>query len=245
MAKKMIFLLVCVGLFGAGCAGKTPSSNRVNLPLPVISIKEPSLHSTTTLAQVHLVGNTNMGQVWVGRSVHEVKDGQFDILLDLQAGNNTFPVFTGNGTVTSTMELVIERLATSTQPSIAAVGASKAPATKPTAKSAAPKTSAAVPAQVPVSFSSSEMKLTISLGIYGAQLSWSRAFEPFQSYVLVKSSTDSNVYFPKTFWFQAISNVDLRSFTDRDTKPGKTYYRVCKITPDQSVVCGNVASVNK
>lgn len=213
--------------------------------MPTISVSEPLLFSTTTKDQIRLVGTSNMANVWIGQNTQPVKDGKFETTLDLKDGQNKFSILTGNGIVTSTMEVMVDKISvTTTHPAPSAT--TKTTTAPKTSKAAQPKP-AASPSQpqIPVSFSSSEMNLTISLGVYGAVLNWSKAFEPFQSYVLVKSQTDSNVYFPKVFWFQAINNVDLRTFTDRDTKSGKTYYRVCKLKPDQSVVCGNVASVNK
>ena len=79
-----------------------------------------------------------------------------------------------------------------------------------------------------------------------AHLAWNRAASPFQTYVIVKSTTDPNVYFPKQFWVKAISDIDVRSWIDTAvTAKATTYYRVCKLQPDQSVVCGTTAKVVK
>lgn len=196
-----------------------------------------------------------MEKIQVGRSEHVVKDGKFDIALDLLEGSNIIPIEVGNGVVTSTMELKIERMGTSTLPGATAVTPETIAATPtktvtpvkaPTVKTPPKKTSpTSAVAQVPVTFSSSEMQATVSLSSYGAQLTWSRAFTPFQSYVIVKSTTDPGVYFPKVFWIKAINNIDLTTWLDKSPASGKTYYRVCKLEPDQSVVCGNVTSVTK
>lgn len=241
-------MLAVLSFVGAGCSKSTQVGVKPIPPMPTISISEPALSSTTTDSQIRLVGSSNMTQVWIGQSIYDVKDGKFQTVLDLKDGLNEFPVWTGNGIVTSTMAIKIEKLVPATSTPVVAIAPTKTTVSPRTAtKSTTPKPAAApkTQPQVPVTFSSSEMKLTASLGVYGAQLNWSKAFDPFQSYVLVKSQTDPNVYFPKVFWFHAINDIDFRTFTDRDTKAGKTYYRVCKLKPDQSAVCGNVASVNK
>jgi len=247
MQIKALLLLVCLVTFGAGCSKSALIGNKPIPPTPTISVSEPALSSTTTDSQIRLVGSSNMPQVWIGQSIYDVKDGKFETVLDLKDGLNEFPVWTGNGIVTSTMAIKIEKIVPATSTSAVATAPTKTTISPRTAAKSQPKPAAApkTQPQVPVTFSSSEMKLTASLGVYGAQLNWSKAFDPFQSYVLVKSQTDPNVYFPKVFWFQAINDIDFTTFTDRDTKAGKTYYRVCKLKPDQSAVCGNVASVNK
>lgn len=249
MYKKVLFAAACLALFGFGCSNKPQVISQALPPMPTLDLKEPGLNTTTTQDKIRFVGTTNMTQIGINAQIHNVKFGAFDIFSDLHDGKNLFKISVGNGIVTSTMDVNVERLPlnpipTSTTPVVSDV--------KPTVGQkiikTAPKTQPLpVPAKdsLPVSFSSSEMNLSALLNDYGARLDWGKASEPFQTYVVVKSKTDPNLYFPKIFWIQAFNNIDLRTWTDRDVTAGETYYRICKLKPDQSVVCGNVASVTK
>ncbi|MFA6160710.1 MAG: hypothetical protein WC766_00870 [Patescibacteria group bacterium] len=253
MQKPFILALSLMAFLGAGCASQTPQT-RLTPKTPTLNLLSPGLYSTTTASKLSAIGETDADVVYLGETPNEVKDGKFDIELDIKEGKNEFPLSVGNGIVTSTMKIVVDRVA---EPESAKDQGSKTdderlrtnnktvPGKLPSGMTDQAATPKAADSSVPVSFSDSEMHLTITQSQYGAELSWGKAVEPFQSYVLVKSATDPSLYFPKVFWFKAITSIDTRSWTDKDLKSGKTYYRVCKIKPDQSVTCGSVASITK
>ncbi|MDD2785686.1 MAG: hypothetical protein PHS79_02205 [Patescibacteria group bacterium] len=253
MQKPFILALSLMALLGAGCASQTPQT-RLTPKTPTLNLLSPGLYSTTTASKLNAIGETDANVVYLGETQNEVKDGKFDIELDIKEGKNEFPLSVGNGIVTSTMTIVVDKVAeqvTTKDQGLKTDDEKSKTNNKINSDKRLPGTTdlavtpKAADSSVPVSFSDTEMHLTISQSQYGAELSWGKAVEPFQSYVLVKSETDPSLYFPKVFWFKAITSLDTRSWTDKDLKSGKTYYRVCKIKPDQSVTCGNVAYITK
>lgn len=118
-------ILVALSLAGAGCFGHQ-STNRTEgvsktekniqpvpvrepSPLPVLSINKPGLRSTTDLRQVRIQGTTNMPEVRLGSEKFTVSNGTFDIPLDLKEGRNLAAISSGNGIVTSTIHIIIDR----------------------------------------------------------------------------------------------------------------------------------------
>lgn len=123
--------------------------------------------------------------------------------------------------------------------------------TSTTPSKTAPKTTTkpktAAPAPTPIvtpAFTSSGLQLGVVVASYGADLSWTMySGKDLAGYALVKSTTDANPYYPKQSWFRFESaSVGARSYQDRSMEKGKTtYYRVCAVRTDNSIVCGNVA----
>ncbi len=126
-----------------------------------------------------------------------------------------------------------------------------APAAKPPTaiKKPAPKPAAA-PAPAPnrtPTFTATQMIPSVTVAAYGSDIHWTMYSNPgFKGYALVKSTIDSNPYYPKQEWFRfENSDVNARAYQDRNLEKGKkTYYRICAINADDSIICGPVASVN-
>lgn len=129
----------------------------------------------------------------------------------------------------------------------AAPAPTKKPATKPapTAPQSSPTPSAV--GRTPT-FVTDELKLSVAVSQYGADLTWGQSFKKdLKGYIIVKSTTDTNPYYPKQYWslFRNV-NTGNHSWTDRQIEKGKrTYYRACALTADDSVFCGNVVSALK
>ena len=109
MRKTLIAVLSLIVLFGAGCASKTPQT-RLTPKTPSLNLLSPGLFSTTTASKLNAIGETDADLVYVGLTPNEVKDGKFDIVLDLKEGKNEFQLSVGSGIVTSTMQVVVEKL---------------------------------------------------------------------------------------------------------------------------------------
>lgn len=119
-------------------------------------------------------------------------------------------------------------------------------APKPVAKPA-PTPAPTTPPPTTTTFTSSGLQLTVVVATYGADLSWTMyQGKDLKGYYLVKSTTDQNPYYPKEFYFRFESAaVNARAYQDRNMEKGKTtYYRVCAIRIDDTIICGNVAKGN-
>ncbi len=260
--------LVGLMFLGAGCWSKpvtqtNPNPQPVANALPALSVLEPGLSSSTYRETIDVKVSTDQKTVWIDGKRVEVSADQGLLTVALKPGLNNIPVAVSNGTATTTITLNVTRnspeTATTSTAETTKTAAATQPATNPVAKpSTSPTktaptktttvapTSAPKPAPLKVEFVSGELGLTASLEPNGATLSWTKAMEPFQTYVIVKSTTDPAPYFPKIFWVKAINDVDIRTWRDTTAEAHKTtYYRVCKIKPDQSVTCGNVAKIVK
>jgi len=268
-SRSAIFLgFALLTTLGAGCWNKAPSNlpaTQKQLSLPKLDITSPGLSAATPESNITISGTTDQGLVWFGDKYYAVKEGKFEQIVDLTPGANRIPVSVGNTMATTTINVTIERMVSATTTSdtvkpaetapaatIVAPAQNKTTAVAPAAKKTATKIAA--PATVPtpaatapaVQFVSGELGLTVSLMDGNAYLSWGRAAEPFQTYVIVKSTTDMSPYFPKIFWTTAINNIDVRQWIDRNVAAkSTTAYRVCKLRPDQSIACGNAAKVTK
>lgn len=139
------------------------------------------------------------------------------------------------GTTTTTTTSVPTSTPTTKTPTTATT---KPPATKP------PTTTTPTSN---VTFVGGELALSIVLSAYGAELSWTRAaLRDIKGYGIIKSTTDSSPYYPKEFYVHFINDADITRWTDNALAKGKrTYYRICTIGSDDSIKCGNVASVLK
>ena len=97
-------------------------------------------------------------------------------------------------------------------------------------------------------FVSDQLKLSVLVSSYGADLGWTPSYlKDIKGYVIVKSTTDTNPYYPKEAWATFINaNTGYYKWEDRNLEKGKTtYYRVCALLADDSVTCGNMASALK
>ncbi len=106
------------------------------------------------------------------------------------------------------------------------------------------KTPTPAPAPTTTTFTSAGLQVSVLVASYGADLSWTMyQGNDLNGYALVKSTTDPNPYYPKEFWFHFENAVvNARAYQDRSLEKGKTtYYRVCAIRTDNTIVCGNVA----
>lgn len=135
-------------------------------------------------------------------------------------------------------------------PTPAAKPATK-PTTKPTAKPApAPIQTATNPAAIgrAPTIVSDQLQIMATVSQYGADLTWTKSYnKTIKGYVIVKSVSDTNPYYPKQYW-SMFRNPDTGNFTwqDRNIEKGKkTYYRACALLTDESVLCGNVISALK
>lgn len=246
--KKTLFLAVIslTVVFGAGCKSAQPPAQTRTNPLPQLDIVSPGLSTSTWQTTIHIIGNTDAKTVWVAHNAHEPYQGKFDIEVKLDKEQNSIPVAVGNGVATTTISVNVAKITLpvsnaqkTTVPTTR--GTTRAPAIIPKAPTAKPAPPAAA-----VTFSGSEMQSSVSLDSYGANLAWTRSDSIFQTYVIVKSTTDPNLYFPKQFWVKSFNDIDTRSWRDTAVAAGKTtYYRVCKIAPDQSITCGNAVHVTK
>jgi hypothetical protein len=141
---------------------------------------------------------------------------------------------------------------TSTTATTTKTAPAPAPAKKPAAKAPTTQTAPQTvtnPTQLgrAPTIVSDQLKLSVLLSKYGADLTWTTSFsKTLKGYVVVKSTTDSNPYYPKEAW-SMFRNADTGNYTwqDRNIEHGKTtYYRVCALMSDDSVQCGNVATAN-
>ena len=139
--------------------------------------------------------------------------------------------------------------ATSTGSVKAPAAPAKKPATKPAPTPTVPQT-ATNPAAIgrTPTFVTDQLKLSIVVSQYGAELTWTPSYSKMlKGYIAVKSTTDSNPYYPKEFW-SLFRNADTGNNTweDRSLEKNKlTYYRICVLQTDESVLCGNVATALK
>jgi hypothetical protein len=122
-------------------------------------------------------------------------------------------------------------------------------APKPTTTKPKTITPTAQPTTPPnyLQFVSGQLQLTHVLSAYGADLSWTKAAtRNIKGYAVVKSTTDTNPYYPKQFYTRFINDYDTPTWRDTTIVKGqKTYYRICTIGTDDTVACGNVISVTK
>jgi hypothetical protein len=146
---------------------------------------------------------------------------------------------------TTTVTTTTAATPTTTKPAAAPI---KKPAPKPTTNTA-PQT-VTNPAQLgrAPTIVSDQLKLSILVSSYGADLAWTPSYvKDIKGYVIVKSTTDSNPYYPKEAWATFLNaNTGYYQWQDRNIEKGKlTYYRVCMLLADDSVTCGNVATALK
>jgi hypothetical protein len=92
------------------------------------------------------------------------------------------------------------------------------------------------------------MMLNVLVTDKGSDLRWTLwSDKDFKGYVLVKSTTDTNPYYPKQYYFRfENSAVNARFYQDAQMERGKTtYYRVCALDADDTITCGPVASAKR
>lgn len=91
-----------------------------------------------------------------------------------------------------------------------------------------------------------ELQLSVSKVEGGINLNWSRCnSDQFISYKIVRSETDSDVFYPRDGAIASISNQNTLSYVDKNLQKNKTYYyRVCSLEKNGESWCGNVISVN-
>lgn len=253
---RLILGFAALVLLGAGCFEKQqiPNIKQQEVApansLPMIDILSPGLSSTTKAEKILVSGTTNRDHVWIGTSKILSKDGAFQQAVDLKPGTNSIPVSVSNGVATTTITINVARETAESTPNANVTPTTKTAVKNPTvqAKTTSPttKTDANPSAtQLKVEFvGGGELALNVAQEPNGVTLTWGKAMDPFQTYVIVKSTVDAAPYFPKQFWVKAINDVDVRTWRDTNVEAHKTtYYRVCKIKPDQSVACGNVSKV--
>jgi hypothetical protein len=113
---------------------------------------------------------------------------------------------------------------------LAAVGPKEAATPKPTAQEGG---------YTPVSDS---LKLTAVKADEGMALSWTKFNkEGFSYYKVVRSETNSDLYYPHDGYIKVSTEQDLTSYVDADGEAGKSYYyRICAKVAAGTVYCGNV-----
>jgi hypothetical protein len=139
-----------------------------------------------------------------------------------------------------------------TTPAANATGTAKTTTTakKPAPKPSAPTQSSSNPSAVgqAPTFVSDQLKLSVLVSSYGADLTWTPSYNKLvTAYVIVKSTTDPNPYYPKENWTSFHSAITGNyTWEDRYIQAGAlTYYRVCALLSDDTTLCGNVASALK
>ncbi|MFA6446853.1 MAG: hypothetical protein WCW31_01185 [Patescibacteria group bacterium] len=248
MKKTLFFAILGVfAVLGAGCKASEQPVQTGAMPLPKLDILSPGLATSTWQSSIHIVGTTDAKIVWVAKLPHEPYQGKFDIEVNLDKDEASIPVSVGNGIATTTIDVKVTKVAVPSTPGVKTTTQTKTTTRTPTTAAKNPSANPkSTPAPLPVKFSGTEMQLDVSLDAYGANLGWTMASSEFKTYVIVKSTTDPNLYFPKQFWIKAFNDISTRAWRDTAVAAGKTtYYRVCNIALDQSVTCGNVAHVTK
>jgi hypothetical protein len=79
----------------------------------------------------------------------------------------------------------------------------------------------------------------------GVRLNWSACTASgFQGYKVVRSSSDGDLYYPKSGYRRYLTNRSETSYLDTDISSGQSYYyRICSLESDSPVTCGNVIRV--
>jgi hypothetical protein len=108
----LIALFVVFG--GAGCNQKAGDLSEAGVVtkysgIPLLDIESPGLSSEVYSETVRIMGNTDQDKVYVMGAEHNVKDGEFDVILPLELGEHRIPVWVGNGFTTTTISLQIIR----------------------------------------------------------------------------------------------------------------------------------------
>jgi hypothetical protein len=193
-----------------------------------------------------LLGTTNGATLMVNGVSVPVQNGRFETAVSLNQGKNTIQLKATNEGGSTEAAITVTRATPPTEPASTAPKPAPKPSTKPTTPTTSPTPTAPAPSTPTVSFVADEVKLSAVLGTSGATLSWTRATKSFKGYAIVKSTTNSSPYYPKLWQSAFLSDVDSRQWVDTNVEKGKTtYYRVCAVALDDTVRCGNVASVTK
>lgn len=138
----------------------------------------------------------------------------------------------------------------------AAVAPAPTPTPTPAKTTTKPKTTAPAPAPTPTptptrtyptTFVTDQMTVSVILDTSGASLSWGKTkLTSIKAYAIMKSTTDSNPFYPKTEAVHYVYDRDSTQWRDTNVQKGvKTYYRICAIKLDDTVLCGAVASVTR
>lgn len=240
MPKSLVFFLAGILIFGgAGCSKRNATDTGIDAvetvvgQKPTLRITNPQNGAKIDAATTTVTGETDVDAVLINGQVVQTTNGLFSFETKLVVGNNPIQFLASNENGSTTAAILIVRPAP-------AKGSVKTTAPPPTTKTdPAPKTN--------VTFVSSELRLAISLSVYGADLAWTKPAAPdIKGYAIVKSTTDPSPFYPKVPWTQFINDYDRTTWRDTSIEKGKlTYYRICTIGNDSSIRCGNVASVLK
>ncbi|MBD3251707.1 hypothetical protein GF380_04625 [Candidatus Uhrbacteria bacterium] len=87
--------------------------------------------------------------------------------------------------------------------------------------------------------------LFASMTTDSVELEWNASdSDQFDGYVIVRSMTDENPYYPTSQTIQSFSNINRTSYTDTSVKSGiDYYYRVCFKKKEGRPGCGNILKV--
>ena len=90
-----------------------------------------------------------------------------------------------------------------------------------------------------------ELVLSLSREGNGVRLNWTRCnSNNFTSYKVVKSKTNSNLYYPNNDPIYSTGNQEELSYLDQSVESGANYYyRVCSLESNGESWCGNVARI--
>jgi len=168
------------------------------------------------------------------------------VLIAIAAGQKPAPSTPAETATTSTTATPTStaKTPTTTKTGTAPV---KKPAPKPAPSAPQTVTNPDAIGRTPT-FVTDSLKLSVLVSSYGADLGWTPStIKDIKGYVIVKSTTDTNPYYPKEAWATFLNaNTGYYKWQDRNIEKGKkTYYRVCALLSDDNVVCGNVASALK
>jgi len=90
-----------------------------------------------------------------------------------------------------------------------------------------------------------ELVLSLSREGNGVRLNWTRCnSNSFTSYKVVRSKTNSNLYYPNNDPIYSTGNQEELSYLDQSVESGANYYyRVCSLESNGESWCGNVARI--
>ena len=90
-----------------------------------------------------------------------------------------------------------------------------------------------------------ELVLSLSREGNGVRLNWTRCnSNSFTSYKVVRSKTNSNLYYPNNDPIYSTGNQEELSYLDQSVDSGANYYyRVCSLESNGESWCGNVARI--
>ncbi len=253
----VVFAAVGLILLGAGCGSSAPTPTPEPTPqaietptpptsAPVLAITHPANGARITETTVTVTGTTDADVVKVNGKQARIENGAWNMPLAIHLGDNFVRVeATKNGTSASA-EINIIGAEPEPKPATTGTTAPKpAPTAKPKPVTTTPTPTPTAPKPPTVTFVSDNLQGSYAPTQYGIDLRWTRSLlgNKFKGYAIVKSTTDSSPYYPKTQVSIFYSDIGSTFWSDRNAEKGKTtYYRICALALDDTTQCGNVVA---